>query len=150
FSFEFRAHEVGDANRSAQVERSFDHIENNYLAGRNFSSWPEVNSEAQAFCDRINARVKRHLHAAPRDLFASERLQLKPLPVFVPEVNMLHGRIVDTEGFVNVRKTRYTAPWQLIGRRVEVRETRDTIEIYDGPRRVGCHRRVIEPMDTRV
>ena len=34
FSFEFVAHEKGDANRSARVERPFHFIENNFLAGR--------------------------------------------------------------------------------------------------------------------
>ena len=34
FGFTFAAHEKGDANRSARVERPFDYIENNFLAGR--------------------------------------------------------------------------------------------------------------------
>lgn len=148
--FKFRAHEVGDANRSAHVERRFGFIENNYLAGRSFADWYQVNTEAVGWCDRVNARPNRRLHASPRELFALERLQLKPLPAYVPEVYLLHERIVDTEGFVNVRRNRYSAPWQLIGRRLEVRETRDTVELYDGPRRVGCHNKVIEPVDARV
>ena len=150
FNFEFRAHEIGDANRSAHVERSFDHVENNFLAGRTFSDWQGLNADARVWCDRVNATPKRHLHASPRELFAVERLRLRPLPVFIPDVYTLHERIIDTEGFVNVRRNRYSAPWQLIGRRVEVRETRDAIEIFDGPRRVAEHQRVIGAADVRV
>jgi transposase len=36
YGFRFQAHEKGDANRSARVERSFRYIETNFLAGRSF------------------------------------------------------------------------------------------------------------------
>jgi transposase len=146
----FAAHEKGDANRSARVERPFDHIDNNFLAGREFSDWAHCNREARAWCDKVNATTKRHLHASPRELFAVERLRLVPLPVHVPEVYQLHDRIVDSEGYVNVHRNRYSAPWRLIGRRLEVRQTKDHIELYDGPRRVAVHDRLLEPTDARV
>jgi transposase len=38
FGFHFAAHAIGDANRSARVERPFAVIENNFLAGRTFAS----------------------------------------------------------------------------------------------------------------
>ena len=43
FGFRFVAHEIGDANRSARVERPFSFIENNFLAGRTFASWEDLN-----------------------------------------------------------------------------------------------------------
>jgi hypothetical protein len=150
FGFEFRAHAVGDANRSARVERPFDYIENNFLAGRRFADWDSLNAEAKAWCDRVNATPKRHLHASPRELFAAERARMRRLPIFVPAVYALHQRIVDTEGYVNVRRNRYSVPWQLIGRQMEVRETRDAIEIYNGPRQVAVHRRQHDCLDARV
>lgn len=148
--FVFRAHEKGDANRSARVERPFHYIENNFLAGRKFDDWESLNREAVAWCDKVNATHKRHLHAAPRELFAVEKPRLVPLPLWVPEVYALHHRIVDAEGCVNVHQTRYSAPWQLIGRTVEVRETKERIEIFDGPRRVACHARLLDSRGARV
>lgn len=150
FGFEFRAHAVGDANRSAKVERAFHYVENNFLAGRNFSDWSHLNVEALAWCDRVNARSRRELHASPRELFAAESVQLVPLPEYVPDVYALHHRIVDTEGYVSVHRTRYSAPWRLIGRRVEVHELRDKIELYDGPRLVATHTRCLDALDVRI
>src|SRR6516162_4351408 len=72
FGFEFRAHAIGNANRSARVERPFHFIENNFLAGRTFASWEDLNQRAREWCDKVNATVKRHLHASPRELFAVE------------------------------------------------------------------------------
>lgn len=42
--------------------------------------------EAVAWCDKVNALPKRHLHAAPRELFAAEKPRLVPLPLWVPDV----------------------------------------------------------------
>jgi transposase len=150
FGFEFRAHRIGDANRSAHVERFFDHIENNFLAGRSFPDWETLNREARGFCDRDNARPRRHLHASPRELFQTERLRMRPLPLHVPEVYRLHQRVVDLEGYVNVWRNRYSVPWQLIGRNVEVRETLGTVEIFVGPRLVARHRRGIDGGEERM
>ncbi len=150
FGFDFVAHEIGDANRSARVERPFDYIENNFLAGRRFTSFDDLNAQARAWCDKVNATAKRHLHASPRELFVTERTRMKPLPLFVPEVYELHHRIVDTEGYVNVRRNRYSAPWALMGRDVEVRESKDRIEVFHGPRCVATHKRVLESTDVRV
>jgi transposase len=47
FGFRFVAHEIGDANRSARVERPFSFIENNFLAGRTFTNWEDLNRQAR-------------------------------------------------------------------------------------------------------
>ena len=147
--FRFVAHEIGDANRSARVERPFHFIENNFLAGRTFVSWQDLNSQARQWCDRVNATYKKHLRAVPRELYAVERLHLKPLPVWIPEVYRLHQRIVDTEGYVALHSNRYSVPAAFIGRRVEVRETREKIEIELDARRIVTHTRLFTA-DQRV
>ena len=144
FGFQFAAHELGDANRSAHVERQFWHIENNFLAGRAFSSWQDLNQQARQWCDRVNATYKKHLRAVPRELFAMEQQHLQPLPVWVPEVYRLHERMVDVEGYVTVNTNRYSVPVDWIGRRVEVRETRNKIEIQLDARHLATHERVAE------
>ena len=147
--FQFVAHEIGDANRSARVERPFHFIENNFLAGRTFTSWPDLNTQARQWCDRVNATYKKHLRAIPRELYAVERLHLKPLPAWIPDVYRLHQRMVDTEGYVSLHSNRYSVPATFIGRRVEVREMRDKIEIELDARRIVTHARLLT-VDQRV
>lgn len=149
YSFTFRAHERGDANRSARVERPFSFIEGNFLAGRSFRDFEDANAQARAWGERVNGEFKRHLRASPRELFAVERAQLRPLPVWVPPIYQLHHRIVDVEGSVTVNTNRYSVPANLIGRRVEVRESFGNIDVFDGPRLVASHRRVIDTAATR-
>jgi transposase len=150
FGFHFVAHEIGDANRSARVERPFAFIENNFLAGRTFSSWEDLNQQARQWCDKVNSTYKKHLRAVPRELFAMERLHLKPLPAWIPEPYRLHQRLVDMEGYVALHTNRYSVPLDWIGRRVEVRETKDKIDIQLDARRLVSHRRLAEAEHQRI
>jgi hypothetical protein len=150
FGFRFVAHQIGDANRSARVERPFSFIENNFLAGRAFASWEDLNQQARQWCDRVNSTYKKHIRAVPRELFALERLHLKPLPAWIPEVYRLHQRTVDVEGYVSLHSIRYSVPVSWIGRRVEARETKDKIEIQLDARNIVAHARVVEPMQQRI
>ena len=150
FGFHFVAHAIGHANRSARVERPFSFIENNFLAGRTFSSWEDLNQQARQWCDKVNSTYKKHLRAVPRELFAVERLHLKPLPIWIPEVYRLHQRLVDIEGYVALHTNRYSVPLDWIGRRVEVRETQDKIEIQLDARHLVSHRRLAEAEHQRI
>ena len=150
FGFHFVAHERGDANRSGRVERPFHFVEHNFLAGRTFASWEDLNRQARQWCDKVNSTYKKHIHAVPRELFAAERLRLKPLPAWIPEVYRLYQRLVDVEGWVSLHGNRYSVPWDWIGRRVEVRESRDKVEIQLDARRLVTHRRVAEAGRERV
>ena len=150
FGFRFVAHEQGDAKRSGRVERPFAFIENNYLAGRKFSSWQDLNQQAREWCDRVNASYKKHIHAVPRELFALERVQLKPLPVWIPEVYRLHQRIVDSEGYVTLHTNRYSVPVGWIGRGVEIRETQNKLEVQLDARNLVTHERVADEQHKRI
>ncbi len=150
YSFEFHAHRIGDANRSGRVERPFNFIQKNFLAGREFADWQDLNAQARAWCDRVNRTYKKHIRAIPHELFAAEHPHLKPLPIWVPEVYRLHHRIVDVEGYVAVQTNRYSVPTAWIGRQVEVRESKDKIEIQCGPRESVCHGRVIDAIAKRI
>lgn len=141
FGFAFMAHAVGHANRSARVERPFHYIENNFYPGRSFESFEDLNAQLLEWCERANGRFRRHLRAVPLDLFALERPFLRPLPLHVPEVHDVHARRVDVEGYVNLHVNRYSVPDALIGRRVEVRESRRHVRVFDSHRQVAEHAR---------
>lgn len=150
FGFVFVAHAPGNANRSGRVERPFDYIENNFLAGRTFTDVGDLNRQARQWCQKVNARPKRSLgNAVPDELYAAERGKLHPLPVFIPEPERVEIRIVDVEGFVNVDRNRYSVPPAWLHRQVQVRVTAERVEIDEGDQTV-VHERVLLPLDRRV
>lgn len=139
FGFELVAHELGDADRSARVERPFHHIENNFYAGRTFADIPDLNAQFRAWCDRNNRRYRKRLGASPMELFAAELPALKQLPVHIPEVYDLHRRRVDVEGYVSLHTNRYSVEPEHIGKHLEVREGVERVRFFDGHRLVAEH-----------
>lgn len=139
FGTRFVAHEKGDANRSARVERPFDYIERNFYPGRTFADLDDLNVQFRAWCDRANAAHRRTLKSSARELFAVEVTALKPLPLHIPEVYDLHHRRIDTEGYVSLHTNRYSMDEALIGRQVAVHEHHRHLRIFDGHRLVQCH-----------
>jgi transposase len=150
FDFKFLAHELGDANRSARVERPFDHIENNFYPGRRFVDLGDLNVQFAGWCENVNRKFRKHLGARPIELFAAEKPLLKRLPAYIPEVYELHQRMVDVESFVCLHRNRYEVPPDLIGRRVEVRETGSRVRIFYGSKEVALHERIEPGVEKRV
>lgn len=146
FGFRWKAHEIGDANRKAHVERSFHHFEVNFLAGRRFGDFHDLNQQARRWCERKNSSYKRHLRAKPIELYALERTRLRSLPAHIPEPYRIHHRTVSVEGYVSVDTHKYSVPPEWTGRRVQVRETQQRIYIQTSPRKpTVIHQRVIDP-----
>lgn len=149
FDFRFVAHELGDANRSARVERPFDYIERNFYPGRRFADLTDLNAQFAAWCDQVNGSFRKHCGFRPTEMHAAERPLLKRLPLYLPEVYELHQRMVDLESFVHLHRNRYEVPPALIGRRVEVRESQERVRIFCGPKEVAVHVRLEPGLDKR-
>ncbi len=121
------------------------------LPGRaHLRSWEDLNSQRREWCDKVNSTYKKHIRAVPRELFAVERLQLQPLPAWIPEVYRLHQRMVDMEGQVALHTNRYSVPLAWIGRRVELRETRNKIEIQLDARNLVTRQRIADVEHQRI
>src|SRR5262249_25391311 len=101
------------------------------------------NCQARAWCDKVNAKFRRSLSASSNELFAVEHPSMRQLPLWLPEVYVLHQRIVDLEGYIHVDGHTYSVPYQLIGKPVEVRETKYKVHVFVGPREVAVHDKVI-------
>jgi hypothetical protein len=137
FGFYFEAHAVGDADRSAHVERRFHYIEHNFYPGREFADLSDLNAQLRAWCDAVNAKPRRRLPRTPLELLAAERSALRPLPLHVPEVYEIHRRRVGVEGYVSLHSNRYPIQDSLIGQYLNIHETVDQVRILDGHKLVA-------------
>jgi hypothetical protein len=132
FGFYFEAHAVGDANRSARVERRFHYIEHNFYPGRTFVDMADLNAQLHAWCNTVNNKPRRSLPRTPFELLAAEKSALRPLPIHVPEVYVTHSRRVGVEGYISLHTNRYPIADVHIGRYLEVHESVDRVRIFDG------------------
>ena len=143
FGFLFAAHELGDANRSAHVERTFDYVEKNFYPGRTFSDLEDANAQMVTWCDADDVRPRKRLGGArPIDLFVTEQPALRPLPLYVPDPSLRWDRTVDSEGYVHLHTNRYSAPLDLLERDVVVLETKARVTLVKGEREVCSHARL--------
>lgn len=150
FDFVFVAHEVGDANRSARVERPFHYIEHNFYPNRTFTDFDDLNRQLRAWCVERNARVRTEDRIVPISLLAHEITVLRRVPAHVPEVYALHERIVDVEGYVNLHANRYSVPVSHLSQRVDVRESKDRVRIFVRHQQIAEHVRREEGTRARV
>lgn len=112
------------------------------LRHRRFFSLQELNAAIREEVVRLNARVSRHLGAARTDLFETiERPAMQPLPP-EPFVHADWRRAsVGADYHVRLEGHHYSVPHELIRQQLWARLTASTVEIFQGAKRVACHRR---------
>ena len=152
FNMKFVAHPINDADRKAKVERNFHYIENNFLAGRVFTGWDDVNHRAIKWCNTVaNVKPKRSLgRMSPDEVYVLEKAHLEPLPIHIPPVYKTLQRIVDMSGFVTIDTNRYSVPEALCGQKVEILESYTRIEVYHKHQKVAEHQRLIDKRDAKI
>ena len=151
FGVRFVPHAVGDPDRKARIERNFAYADQNFLAGRTFSDWNDLNAQAQRWCDEVaNKKMKRSLGMSPEAAYLTEKPYLTPLPPYIPPVYQTLYRTVDLEGYVAVDTNRYSAPERLTGKEVEVHKLWDRIEVFFKNQKVADHPRLVDKRETKV
>ncbi len=151
FGMRFIPHAIGHSDRKGRIERPFSYIEGNFLAGRTFRDWADLNAQARNWCDtHANAKQKRALGMTPQAAYVMEKPELLPLPPHIPPVTQIHYRIVDTQGYVHLDTNRYSVPERLLGKKMAVHKRMDQVLIFDGQRLVAEHVRRIGQREVRV
>lgn len=148
--FSFMAHRVQDPNRKGRIERPFLYVQTNFLPGRLFADFGELNAQALRWCVEVaNAKPKRDLGQSPEEAYQQELAHLRSLPAVLPPVYEVLDRVVDLYGFVSVDTNRYSVPERLVGKTVTVYKHYDQIEIHHRGAPVAAHPRLLDQRDAR-
>jgi hypothetical protein len=148
--FEFLAHRVNDPNRKGRIERPFAWIERNFLPGRSFASFDDLNAQALSWCVEVaNAKPRRALGMPAEAAYVLEKPHLGSLPTVLPAVYEVFDRVVDLYGFVSVDTNRYSVPERLVGKTVTVYKHYASVEIHYRGTPVASHPRLIGVRDVR-
>jgi hypothetical protein len=135
----------------ARIERNFGYVEHNFLAGRSFTDWHDLNTQAQRWCEEVaNQKVKRSLGMSPDAALLMEKPYLTPLPPYIPPVYVALNRTTDVEGYVHVDTNRYSVPERLTSVEVEVHKLMDRIEVFYKNQKVAQHPRLLDRRETTV
>jgi transposase len=148
--FRFRAHQVGHPDRKGRIERPFAYVETNFLPGRGFADFDDLNRQALAWCREVaNRKPKAALGMSPDAAYVIEQPHLRPLPEVLPPVYELLERVVDLNGFVNVDTNRYSVPERFVGKSVSIYKMPAEIEVRRKDITIAVHPRLIGQRDGR-
>jgi len=118
------------------------------LNQQTFFSLKELNEAITPFLERLNERMFSQVNYSRRELFHSvEKPYLQALPATDYEIRHFKRAKIQKMGhiFLGDDKHYYSVPYQYIGRRVEVRYSRSTVEIYYNNHRLCTHKRNYQP-----
>ena len=148
--FRFRAHRVGNPDRKGRIERPFAYVETNFLAGRSFADFDDLNRQALDWCRNVaNRKPKQALGMSPDAAYVIEQPHLVPLPDALPPVYELLERVVDLHGYVSVDTNRYSVPERYVGKSVAVYKMPAEIQVRRKDTTIAIHRRLIGQRDAR-
>ena len=129
----------------AKVEAAVQGVERWVMAplrNRTFFSLAALNRALREQLEAYNNRPFQKLEGSRASLFKElDRPALKPLPPTRYELAEWKQATVHVDYHVEVNKHRYSVPYQLVHKKVDVRSTQSTIEILFKGKRVASHRR---------
>jgi hypothetical protein len=112
------------------------------LRHHTFFSIEELNVGIKELLERLNTRKFRKLNSSRRELFETlEKPCLKPLPEERYRYIGFRRSTVNIDYHIDVEKHYYSVPYQLVGKKVEVFLSVDTVEIFLNNRRIATHQR---------
>jgi len=148
--FGFRPHRVGHPDRKGRIERPFSYVEGNFLSGRSFADYDDLNRQAVLWCAEVaNAKPKRALGMSPEAAYQIEKPHLQPLPDALPPIYELLDRVVDLHGFVSVDTNRYSVAERFVGQAVSVYKLPAEIHVCKRDTTIAVHPRLIGQRDAR-
>jgi transposase len=112
------------------------------LRNRTFFSLAELNRAIRQKVAELNNKAFRGAPTSRRELFEElERPALKPLPAQRYELAEWKKVTVNIDYHVEFDKHYYSVPYTLVRQKLELRATKETVEVYKGGRRVASHAR---------
>jgi transposase len=111
YGFEPSVGRPGHKERRGKVERPFHYLEHDFLAGRVFASWDDLNTQCRQWLDTVaNVRVHGTTRRRIDDAFAEEQPCLIALPALDVPAAREETRTLQTDGYIPVDGSYYPVP----------------------------------------
>lgn len=137
------------ARTKGKTESGVGYVKRNAIAGIQFVSFAALEAHLESWMIAADQRIHGTTHERPCDRFErDERAALRPLPsAAMPVRERRVTRRVANDCFVDVDTIRYSVPFILVRRAVEVLVGDQEVIIFHGRTEVARHRRGTEPYE---
>ena len=127
----------------ARVERAVQFVQTSFWAGEDFGCLVEAQRSAEVWCrSRAGLRVHRSTQTQPAVVFAEvEAPVLMPAPAERYDLPIYRTAKVHRDHHIEVAKSLYSVPGDLIGRQVDVTADSKLVKIFSNGSLVKCHPR---------
>jgi len=146
YGFEPSVGRPGHKERRGKVERPFHYLEHDFLAGRVFASWDDLNNQCRHWLDTVaNVRVHGTTRRRIDEAFAEEQPCLIALPPLRYPAAREETRTLQKDGYIPVDGSYYPVPASLADQGpVSVRIDPAHVQILDAAGTVVASHRVPE------
>jgi hypothetical protein len=115
YGFEPSVGRPGHKERRGKVERPFHYLEHDFLAGRAFASWDDLNQQCRQWLDTVaNVRVHGTTRRRVDEAFAEEQPCLIALPSISFPAARQETRTVQKDGYIPIDGSYYPVPEPLV------------------------------------
>jgi hypothetical protein len=142
YGFQPVACNIRKGNEKGRVENGVGYVKKNFLNGLDIPSLAAVNPAAIQWRDTIaNVRVHGETHRKPIDLFAQEKLRLKPLPMMPYDCAVV--RPIGANGCCHVMfdTNRYSVPHLYASQKLTLKLYPDQLLLFHCEKLIATHLR---------
>lgn len=136
---------VRKANEKGRVESSIGYIRKNFLMGREFSSFTDLQTQAVQWRDeKANFRTHGTTRKRPIDLYQAEKDKLKPLPPKDYDTATVTPVKVTGDCRVKFDSNTYSVPFEYAGWELTLKAGPDKVMVYNDTKLIARHQRSYE------
>ena len=138
---------VADPKKKGRVESAVKYVKNNFVPLRTFRSLADANTQLMQWVMEVaGLRVHGTTYEAPLKRFEqTEQALLKPLPATAPELVTWAQAKLHGDCHLQVHKCRYSAPYKLVGKSLDVRLSETSVRLYHQHTLKAVHPRLNRP-----
>lgn len=139
YGFIFRLCRPYRAKTKGKIERVVHYVKHNFLYGKTFNSFEDLNREAIQWLQKVNNREHGTTHEIPSIRFLSENLTpFKSFPVY--HIVCRYDRKITKDCYISLHGNRYSVPWYYANQQAEVELIQNDIVIEVRGEPVSIHR----------
>ncbi|MGH9959138.1 MAG: IS21 family transposase [Pyrinomonadaceae bacterium] len=145
YGFTPKTHQPYRPRTKGKVERIVDYVKDNFLNGRSFAGFDDLNAQALHWLNQTaNVRLQATTKRRPVDLFAQEELtSVRAIAPYL--VGQQVPRQAGWDATVRFERSRYSIPPQHAGKPVFVEADQQKIVIRSGDLIIAEHQRATQP-----
>ncbi|MEK7110193.1 MAG: IS21 family transposase, partial [Patescibacteria group bacterium] len=136
---------VARGNEKGKVENGGKYVKGNFLAGRPFILWPDIEEEAEGWRDEVaNQRIHATTREQPMARFAHEQTCLLLVPEKGFDASIVRSVKATSQALIHFDGNRYSVPHPQAYKVLTVKASKGEVKIWEGSKLLTVHARSYE------